>query len=69
MEDHDRNELGFVRPAGWMGGRPGSPVLGRWLFKIGQIYVVPVILGAVTAMFLSVIGWKACAEAGARTPR
>jgi len=54
--------------AGWLGGWLGSPVLGHWLFKVDQIYVIPAILGAITAVFLSVLCCKACAKAGARTP-
>jgi len=55
--------------AGWLGGWLSSPVLGHWLFKIDQIYVIPAILGAITAVFLSVLCWKASAKAcGGRTP-
>ena len=48
--------------AGWLGGWLGSPVLGHWLFKVGDVYVIPAILGAAAAVFLSVLGWKALAK-------
>ena len=47
--------------AGWLGGWLGSPVLGHWLFKVGDVYVIPAILGATAAIFFSVLGWKALA--------
>ncbi len=48
---------------GWLGGWLGSPVLGHWLFKIGDVYVIPAILGAAAAILLNVLGWKALAKA------
>ena len=48
---------------GWLGGWLGSPVLGHWLFKIGDIYVIPAIVGAIAAVFLNIVGWKALAKA------
>lgn len=54
---------------GWLGGWLGSPVLGHWLFKIDEIYVIPAILGAVAAVFSSTLCWKAWAKAcGGRPP-
>jgi uncharacterized membrane protein YeaQ/YmgE (transglycosylase-associated protein family) len=53
---------------GWAGGWLGSPVLGHWLFKIDEIFVIPAILGAITAVFLSVLGWKALGKACALRP-
>jgi uncharacterized membrane protein YeaQ/YmgE (transglycosylase-associated protein family) len=48
---------------GWLGGWLGSPVLGHWLWDIQGIYIVPAILGAATAIHLSVLWWKAAAKA------
>ena len=47
----------------WLGGWLGSPVLGHWLFKVGDVYVIPAILGAAAAIFLGVLRWKALAKA------
>jgi uncharacterized membrane protein YeaQ/YmgE (transglycosylase-associated protein family) len=49
--------------AGWLGGWVGSPVLGHWLFKVDDVYVIPAIVGAVVAVFLSTLLWKALAKA------
>ncbi len=48
---------------GWFGAWLGSPVLGHWLWQIEQVYVVPAILGAVIAIHLNVLWWKAFALA------
>ena len=53
---------------GWVGGWLGSPVLGHWLFKIDEVYVIPAILGATAAVFLNVLCWKACAKTCAGRP-
>ena len=47
---------------GWVGGWLGSPVLGHWLWKIQSVYLVPAILGAITAIHLTVLCWKASAK-------
>ena len=50
----------FARVAiGWLGAWLGSPVLGHWWFKFENVYIIPAILGSITAVMLSVIGWKA----------
>ncbi len=54
--------LGMVA-VGWLGAWLGSPVLGHWLLSFQEVYVVPAILGAVTAVFLNVLYWKARAKA------
>jgi uncharacterized membrane protein len=61
--------LGEVAVA-WLGGWLGSPVLGHWLWKIGDIYVVPAILGAIVAVHLDVLCCKVLARiwAAGRTP-
>lgn len=43
----------------WFGAWLGSPVLGHWLWKVENVYVVPAILGAIVAIHLNVLGWKA----------
>ena len=47
---------------GWVGGWLGSPVLGHWLWKIQSVYLVPAILGAIVAIHLTVLCWKASAK-------
>lgn len=53
--------LGQVAIA-WLGGWLGSPVLGHWLWKIGDVYVVPAILGAIVAVHLDVLCCRVFAE-------
>jgi uncharacterized membrane protein YeaQ/YmgE (transglycosylase-associated protein family) len=48
---------------GWLGGWLGSPVFGYWGFKLDSVYVISALLGAATAVFLSVLYWKARAKA------
>jgi len=43
----------------WIGAWLGSPVLGHWLYQIGNVYLVPAFLGAITALVLNGIAWKA----------
>ncbi len=38
--------------AGWIGGWLGSPVLGHWLWKVENVYIVPAILGAIAVIHL-----------------
>ena len=47
---------------GWLGAWLGSPVLGHWLWKIENVYVVPAILGAIVAIHLTVLTGKALAR-------
>jgi uncharacterized membrane protein YeaQ/YmgE (transglycosylase-associated protein family) len=47
---------------GWVGGWLGSPVLGHWLWKVQSVYLVPAILGAIVAVHLNVLCWKASAK-------
>ena len=44
---------------GWFGAWLGSPILGYWLWKVEDVYVVPAILGAIVAIHLNVLAWKA----------
>ena len=52
---------------GWFGAWLGSPVLGHWLWKVENVYIVPAILGAIAAIHLNMLTWKAAAKiAGGR---
>ena len=54
---------------GWFGAWLGSPVLGHWFWKIENVYIVPAILGAIAAIHLTTLTWKAFAKvAGMRPP-
>lgn len=47
---------------GWFGAWIGSAVLGHWLWKVENVYIVPAILGAVAAVHLVVLTEKAVAK-------
>jgi len=47
---------------GWFGAWLGSPVLGHWLWKIENVYLVPAILGAIAAVHLTTLAGKAIAR-------
>jgi uncharacterized membrane protein YeaQ/YmgE (transglycosylase-associated protein family) len=47
---------------GWFGAWLGSPVLGHWLWRVENVYIVPAILGAITAIHLTVLTGKALAR-------
>jgi len=53
---------------GWVGAWLGSPVLGHWLWKVEDVYVVPAILGAIAAIHLNVLLWKSRARVAAISP-
>ena len=53
---------------GWIGAWLGSPVLGHWLWDVQGVYIIPAILGAATAIHLSVLWWKAAAKANESRP-
>ncbi len=48
---------------GWIGGWLGSPVFGYWweTVKIGNVYIVPALLGSLAAVFGAVLLLKRCA--------
>jgi hypothetical protein len=52
----------------WFGGWLGVPVFGHWWFTIGGVYVVPAFIGAVTAVVLNGVFWKAITKANAPQP-
>ncbi len=53
---------------GWLGAWIGSPVLGHWLWKIENIYVVPAILGAIATIHLTILTCKAVAALTSMQP-
>jgi|SRR5579863_726488 len=50
---------------GWFGAWFGSLVLGNWLWKIEDVYVLPAVLGAIVAIHMNVLIWKALAKLAA----
>ena len=53
---------------GWIGAWLGSPVVGHWLFEIQEVYIIPAIIGAAVAVFVTVLCLKALAKACAPPP-
>jgi uncharacterized membrane protein YeaQ/YmgE (transglycosylase-associated protein family) len=47
---------------GWFGAWLGSPVLGYWLWKVDNVYIVPAILGAIVVIHMNILVWKALAK-------
>ena len=47
---------------GWLGAWLGSPVLGHWLWKVENVYIVPAILGAIVTIHLTILTAKALAK-------
>lgn len=47
---------------GWTGAWVGSAVLGHWLWKVENVYVLPAILGAIGAVHLTVLIEKVLAR-------
>ena len=53
---------------GWLGAWIGSPVLGHWLWKVENVYIVPALLGAIVAIHLMVLTAKALAKFASMRP-
>ena len=53
---------------GWVGAWLGSPILGHWLWKVENLYIVPAILGAIAAIHLVVLTGKALATLASMRP-
>jgi uncharacterized membrane protein YeaQ/YmgE (transglycosylase-associated protein family) len=53
---------------GWFGAWLASPVLGHWLWKIENVYIVPAILGAIAAIHLTVLTGKVLAKLASTRP-
>ena len=47
---------------GWFGAWLGTPVLGHWLWKVENVYIVPAFLGAIATIHLTILTAKALAE-------
>lgn len=47
---------------GWVGAWLGSPVLGHWLWKVENVYVIPAILGAIATIHMNHLAWTALAK-------
>jgi uncharacterized membrane protein YeaQ/YmgE (transglycosylase-associated protein family) len=47
---------------GWLGAWLGSPVLGHWLWKVENVYIVPALLGAIATIHLTILTAKALAK-------
>jgi uncharacterized membrane protein YeaQ/YmgE (transglycosylase-associated protein family) len=52
----------------WIGAWLGSPILGHWFYKIGDVYLVPAFLGAISALVLIGVAWRAWAKLLATPP-
>jgi len=53
---------------GWFGAWLASPVLGHWLWKVENVYIVPAILGAIAAIHVTVLTGKALAKLASLRP-
>ena len=53
---------------GWLGAWLGSPVLGHWLWKVENVYIVPAILGAIATIHLTILMGKALAKLASMRP-
>jgi len=53
---------------GWLGAWLGSPVLGHWLWKVENVYIVPALLGAIVTIHLTVLTVKAMAKFASMRP-
>jgi len=53
---------------GWVGAWLGSPILGHWLWKVENVYIVPAILGAIATVHLTVLTGKALAQVATMRP-
>ena len=53
---------------GWLGAWLGSPVLGHWLWKVENVYIVPSLLGAIATIHVTVLTAKALAQLASMRP-
>ncbi len=53
---------------GWLGAWLASPVLGHWLWKVENVYIVPAILGAIATIHLTMLTGKALAKLASMRP-
>lgn len=52
----------------WFGAWMGAPVFGHWWFMVGGVYVAPAFVGAITAVVLNGVFWKAMTKATSPQP-
>ncbi|HVO60984.1 MAG TPA: hypothetical protein VMT53_08605 [Terriglobales bacterium] len=60
LEGHDARFGKVV--VGWIGAWLGSPVLGHWLWKVENVYILPAVLGAIAGVHLTVLTANALAK-------
>ena len=53
---------------GWFGAWLGSPLLGHWLWKVENVYIVPALMGAIVTIHLTVLTGKALAKLASMRP-
>jgi uncharacterized membrane protein YeaQ/YmgE (transglycosylase-associated protein family) len=53
---------------GWLGAWLGPPVLGHWLWKVENVYIVPAIVGAIAAIQLTILTGKVLAKLAIMRP-
>lgn len=53
---------------GWVGAWLGSPVLGHWLWKVENVYIVPAFLGAIATIHLTMLTVKTLAKFASMRP-
>jgi len=53
---------------GWLGAWLGSPVLGHWLWKVENVYIVPALLGAIATIHSTILTTKALAKFASMRP-
>lgn len=66
LESHDAVIGKLI--VGWFGAWLASPVLGHWLWKVENVYIVPAILGAIAAIHMTVLIAKALAQLASTRP-
>jgi uncharacterized membrane protein YeaQ/YmgE (transglycosylase-associated protein family) len=55
--------------AGWVGGWLGSPVFGHWGVHVGNLYLIPAVLGAFAGSLLFTLAFRALASTTTVVPR
>jgi uncharacterized membrane protein YeaQ/YmgE (transglycosylase-associated protein family) len=55
--------------AGWAGAWLGSPIFGHWGIQVGNLYILPALLGAFAGSFLLTLAFRALGRTLASTSR
>lgn len=55
--------------AGWAGAWLGSPVFGHWGMHMGNIYIIPALVGAFAGSFLFTLAFRALAKTATSVSR